>query len=52
VREAQRLLGSLAVDGIFGPLTDRRTRDFQASNPPLVVDGIIGPRTWAALLGG
>jgi hypothetical protein len=52
VREAQRLLGGLAIDGVFGPLTDARTREFQTSRPPLVVDGIIGPRTWEALLGG
>lgn len=50
VREAQRLLGGLNVDGIFGPLTDARTREFQRMNG-LVVDGIIGPRTWAALGG-
>ncbi|WP_317453483.1 peptidoglycan-binding domain-containing protein [Streptomyces sp. CBMA152] len=38
----------LAVDGIDGPLTDRATRDFQASHG-LVVDGIAGPVTKAVL---
>jgi hypothetical protein len=50
VRLAQQLLQDLATDGIFGPLTDMRAREFQAVNPPLVVDGIIGPRTWTVLL--
>jgi len=36
------------VDGIFGPDTDRATRDFQRSRG-LAVDGIVGPNTRAAM---
>lgn len=42
----------LAVDGVFGPLTDGAVRRFQAEafpGQPNEVDGIVGPRTWAAL---
>jgi N-acetyl-anhydromuramyl-L-alanine amidase AmpD len=38
------------IDGIFGALTDRATRGFQ-NRWGLSVDGIVGPKTWAALLG-
>lgn len=54
VVELQNLLrkqgASIAVDGIFGPLTDGAVRNFQASHG-LVVDGIVGPQTKAALYG-
>ena len=36
------------VDGIFGSKTAQAVRNFQRENG-LVVDGIIGPRTWAVL---
>jgi hypothetical protein len=48
VRVLQRNLGGLAVDGIFGPMTDSAVRRFQSSRR-LTVDGIVGPKTWAAL---
>jgi lysozyme family protein len=40
------------VDGIFGPATHATVIQFQQGNPPLVVDGIVGPHTWAALPDG
>ena len=39
----------LTVDGIFGSGTNREVRNFQAAKG-LVVDGIVGPKNWAALL--
>src|SRR3954452_19264713 len=40
---------AVAVDGIFGPLTDKAVRDFQKQKN-LSVDGIVGPKTWTALI--
>lgn len=39
----------LAVDGAFGPQTDRSIRDFQAARA-LSVDGIVGPNTWQSMV--
>lgn len=39
---------NLYTDGIFGSLTDEAVRLFQKENG-LVVDGIVGPKTWAKL---
>ena len=39
----------LKMDGIFGPKTLARVKQFQRAND-LVVDGVVGPKTWAALL--
>jgi peptidoglycan hydrolase-like protein with peptidoglycan-binding domain len=36
------------IDGRYGPLTERAVERFQAARG-LAVDGIAGPRTWAAL---
>lgn len=44
-------LGSLnPFDGQFGSLTDNAARAFQKANG-LVVDGIVGAKTWSKLLG-
>lgn len=53
VKDAQRLLNAKgydcgAVDGIFGKKTDAAVRLFQNANG-LIVDGIIGEKTWKAL---
>ena len=37
----------LEVDGIFGNITDKYTREYQAANG-LTVDGIVGKNTWGA----
>lgn len=39
--------GTVAVDGDFGPQTDRITRRFQTSSA-ITVDGIVGRQTWGA----
>jgi len=39
----------LAVDGIFGPLTEAAVKAFQKKTPPLKVDGLAGPNTLEAL---
>jgi peptidoglycan hydrolase-like protein with peptidoglycan-binding domain len=54
VRRLQRLFVEMktldfqGIDGDFGPVVDAVVRDFQDS-ASLVVDGIVGPLTWAAL---
>lgn len=56
VTRAQALLNcggaspSLSLDGDFGPRTDTEARKFQERHG-LDSDGIVGPKTWAALLG-
>ncbi len=53
VKELQTLLKQAgfytqALDGSFGPVTDAAVRKFQKANG-LTVDGVAGPKTWAAL---
>lgn len=42
---------ALQADGDFGPLTDNAVRGFQDALG-LTVDGIVGRRTWRALVSG
>jgi len=39
----------IAADGAFGPMTETAVKDFQQKNK-LVVDGIVGQKTWRTLL--
>jgi peptidoglycan hydrolase-like protein with peptidoglycan-binding domain len=39
---------SSAIDGFFGNVTLQAVKAFQA-NKGLIVDGVVGPQTWAAI---
>ena len=41
---------NLQVDGDFGQLTKNAVIDFQSKHQPLIIDGIIGQKSWNALL--
>jgi peptidoglycan hydrolase-like protein with peptidoglycan-binding domain len=53
VRTLQHLLRAhgqnVAVDGIFGPLTEAAVRAVQQS-AGVAVDGVVGPQTWPKLI--
>lgn len=48
VRAVQSMF-NIAVDGIFGPTTDKRVRDLQQMFGA-TVDGVVGPETWFILV--
>uniref|UniRef100_A0AAU2VWE7 Peptidoglycan-binding protein n=1 Tax=Streptomyces sp. NBC_00008 TaxID=2903610 RepID=A0AAU2VWE7_9ACTN len=48
----RRYLPWEAVNGTFDPQTLAAVQRFQADHPPLVPDGLVGPRTWSALWRG
>lgn len=50
VKVLQVILGGLDVDGSFGPATQAAVIAFQKAHG-LEPDGIVGPKTWKALLG-
>ena len=43
-------LGRTGIDGDFGPITESCVRKYQSRNS-LEIDGKVGPKTWAKLLG-
>ena len=46
----QNLLGVFPADGDFGPITDAAVRGYQSAyGEGVTSDGIVGPKTWAAL---
>lgn len=45
VKEWQRILENVVVDGKFGPITEQATKDWQSAYS-LKADGIVGPITW------
>ena len=50
VAYVQELLGVFPADGDFGPITDGAVRGYQAAyGEGVTCDGIVGPKTWAAL---
>lgn len=42
---------NVATDGIFGPVTEEKVRDFQKAYgfPQSEQDGVVGPKTWTAI---
>lgn len=48
VQNAQESLGIVPADGDFGPTTEGGVKGYQAACG-LSVDGVVGPKTWAAL---
>jgi len=49
VGKLQSLIGGLSIDESFGPLTEAAVKAYQKKQG-LSQDGVVGPKTWAALL--
>ena len=49
VKVLQKYLG-INPDGDFGPVTDKKVREWQKSKG-LTPDGVIGPKSWIVILG-
>lgn len=49
VKVLQSALGGLTIDGKYGAKTDEKVRAFQKKKG-LTVDGIVGPKTWRAVI--
>lgn len=50
VKEWQRIVGGIAVDGSFGPATVTATKNWQKAHG-LTADGVVGPQTWGTAYG-
>lgn len=50
VKEWQRIVGGIAVDGKFGPATVTATKKWQKEHG-LKDDGVVGPQTWGTAYG-
>jgi peptidoglycan hydrolase-like protein with peptidoglycan-binding domain len=50
VKALQKALGGLTVDGVFGPLTEGRVKEYQKSKG-LTVNGVVDTKVWNALMG-
>lgn len=48
VKQLQKILGC-RPDGVFGPTTENLVKEWQKAHG-LVVDGIVGDKTWAAMM--
>ena len=48
VKKVQKLVG-VTADGIFGAKTDEAVKEWQKMHGGLDPDGIVGPKTWAAM---